>query len=71
MSALDESTRPAYSTLVESCDEFQSGCWCMGFHPEGVGKGTTASENRERKYTRDRMIGTHRWVVTRFVEPTS
>jgi hypothetical protein len=35
----------------------------MGFHPEGVGK--------KLRFVRDRQIGKHRWVVTRFVEPRS
>jgi hypothetical protein len=41
------------------------GCWCMGFHPGGVGRDTTQAQNRERK------IGKHRWVVTRVVAARS
>lgn len=36
--ALDASTWPAFAQLVEQCDGFPSGCWCMGFHPEGLAK---------------------------------
>jgi GNAT superfamily N-acetyltransferase len=50
--ALDESTWSAFADLAEHSDGFPSGCWCMGFHPEGVGKDTTAALNRERKKTR-------------------
>jgi GNAT superfamily N-acetyltransferase len=39
---------------VERNDGVFGGCWCMGFHPEGVGKGTTAALNRERKLERVR-----------------
>lgn len=52
--ALDESTWPAFATLVENCDAFPSGCWCMGFHPEGIPKDFTAALNRGRK--RDRVL---------------
>lgn len=49
--ALDESTWPHFAALVERCDAFPSGCWCMGFHPEGLVKGDREL-NRERKYQR-------------------
>lgn len=49
--ALDESTWPAFATLVEGCDGFPSGCWCMAFHREGADKQTKAL-NRERKQAR-------------------
>ena len=39
------------------------GCWCMGFHPEGVGKETTAEMNRERKLERVRAGTTHAALV--------
>ncbi len=48
---LYESTWPAFAELCETSGGFPSGCWCMGFHPEGVGK-TSAAVNRERKQTR-------------------
>jgi hypothetical protein len=37
---LDESTWPAFAALVERNNGIFGGCWCMGFHPEGVGSGT-------------------------------
>ncbi len=39
---LDESTWPAFAALVERNNGVFGGCWCMGFHREGVGKDTTA-----------------------------
>ncbi|MEY2430539.1 MAG: hypothetical protein QOC92_264 [Acidimicrobiaceae bacterium] len=51
--ALDLETWPAFAELVEHCQGFPSGCWCMAFHPEGVEKGEDhASVNRERKMAR-------------------
>ena len=41
--ALDESTWDAFAALVERNNGVFGGCWCMGFHPEGVGKDTTAN----------------------------
>jgi GNAT superfamily N-acetyltransferase len=51
--ALDKATWPAFAELVERCDAFPSGCWCMGFHSEGLAKGAdSAAVNRERKQAR-------------------
>jgi GNAT superfamily N-acetyltransferase len=50
--ALDESTWPAFAELVERNNGVFGGCWCMGFHPEGVGKETTGELNRQRKLER-------------------
>ena len=53
MSALDETTWPLFADLVAHCDGFPSGCWCMGFHPEGLDKGPDhAATNRRRKMER-------------------
>lgn len=49
---LDESTWPAFAALVERNNGIFGGCWCMGFHPEGVGQDTTAELNRDRKLAR-------------------
>jgi GNAT superfamily N-acetyltransferase len=51
---LDQSTWPAFAALVERNNGIFGGCWCMGFHPEGVGKDTTSELNRERKLARVR-----------------
>jgi hypothetical protein len=38
-----------FASLVEANNGVWGGCWCMGFHPEGVGRGTTPEGNREAK----------------------
>ena len=53
--ALDESTWDAFAALVERNNGVFGGCWCMGFHPEGVGKDTTYELNRERKLELERV----------------
>lgn len=61
--ALDEETWPAYAELIEANNGVFGGCWCMGFHPEGVGKGSTAAQNRERKLERVRTGNAHAALV--------
>ncbi len=61
--ALDESTWEAFAALVERNNGVFGGCWCMGFHPEGVGKETTAALNRERKLARVRAGAAHAALV--------
>ena len=63
VSALDESTWDAFAELVERNNGVFGGCWCMGFHPEGVGKETTAEQNRARKLERVRAGTTHAALV--------
>jgi GNAT superfamily N-acetyltransferase len=46
---LDVDTWDDFARLVEANNGVWGGCWCMGFHPEGVGKDRTASQNREAK----------------------
>ena len=60
---LDESTWPAFATLVERNNGIFGGCWCMGFHPEGVGKGATAELNRDRKLARVQAGTAHAALV--------
>lgn len=38
-----------FARLVETHNGVWGGCWCMGFHPEGVGRGHTPEGNREAK----------------------
>lgn len=40
-----------FAALVEANNGIWGGCWCMAFHPEGVGKGHTVSGNRQAKHT--------------------
>ena len=61
--ALDTSTWDAFAALVERNNGVFGGCWCMGFHPEGVGKGTTPALNRERKRGRVREGAAHAALV--------
>jgi GNAT superfamily N-acetyltransferase len=61
--ALDESTWDGFAALVERNNGVFGGCWCMGFHPEGVGKETTAALNRKRKLERVRAGTTHAALV--------
>ncbi len=61
--ALDESTWDAFAALVERNNGVFGGCWCMGFHPEGVGKDTTRAQNRERKLERVRAGTAHAALV--------
>ena len=60
---LDESTWDALAALVERNNGVFGGCWCMGFHPEGVGKETTAALNRRRKLERVRAGTAHAALV--------
>jgi hypothetical protein len=72
----DETTEPAYTTrqltadtwgdfasLVEANNGVWGGCWCMGFHPEGVGKGRTGSQNRDAKHAHVRKGTVHQVLV--------
>src|SRR3954454_22873890 len=43
---LDVDTWPAFERLVEANNGVWGGCWCMGFHAEGV---DTPDGNREAK----------------------
>jgi GNAT superfamily N-acetyltransferase len=60
--ALDESTWDAFAALVERNNGVFGGCWCMGFHPDGVGN-TPPALNRERKLERVRAGTTHAALV--------
>jgi len=46
---LTSETWDDFSALVEANNGVWGGCWCMGFHPEGVGKGHTREGNRQAK----------------------
>lgn len=61
--ALDESTWPAFAALVERNNGVWGGCWCMGFHPEGVGKHKTPAQNRAEKEARVRAGTAHAALV--------
>jgi GNAT superfamily N-acetyltransferase len=50
--ALTELTWSAFAELVDCNNGVFGGCWCMGFHPEGLDRNGGAAVNRERKQER-------------------
>ena len=63
MRALDATTWPDFARLVESQNGVWGGCWCMGFHAEGVGRGHTPEGNRAAKEARVRDGRAHAALV--------
>jgi GNAT superfamily N-acetyltransferase len=61
--ALDADTWRDFAELVEANNGVWGGCWCMGFHPEGVGKGETAEQNRRAKREHVRRGTVHQVLV--------
>src|SRR5262245_57519357 len=60
---LDDDTWSDFARLVEANNGVWGGCWCMGFHPEGVGKDRTASGNRQAKREHVRNGTVHQVLV--------
>ena len=60
---LSQSTWPDFASLVERHNGVWGGCWCMAFHPEGVGRGKTAAQNRTEKECRAREGTAHAALV--------
>ena len=60
---LSPDTWDDFARLVEANNGVWGGCWCMGFHPEGVGKGHTVSGNRLAKHARVRNGTVHQILV--------
>jgi GNAT superfamily N-acetyltransferase len=60
---LDESTWPDFARLVEKHNGVWGGCWCMAFHPEGVGRSSTPEQNRSEKERRVRDGRAHAALV--------
>jgi GNAT superfamily N-acetyltransferase len=58
--ALEESTWPAFATLVERNNGIFGGCWCIAFHPE---EGRGAALHREQKLSRVRAGTAHAALV--------
>jgi GNAT superfamily N-acetyltransferase len=52
-----------FARLVEANNGVWGGCWCIGFHPEGVGKGSTPAQNRETKHDHVRRGTVHQVLV--------
>ena len=61
--ALDESTWPDFARLVEKHNGVWGGCWCMGFHQEGVGRDRSPLQNRSDKERRVREGRAHAALV--------
>lgn len=38
-----------FAALVEANNGVRGGCWCIGFHPEGITNKSTVAGNREAK----------------------
>jgi GNAT superfamily N-acetyltransferase len=60
---LDAGTWPDFARLVEAHDGVFGGCWCMSFHPEGVGRDRSAAQNRADKELRVRDGRAHAALV--------
>jgi len=60
---LDEATWPDFARLVERHNGVWGGCWCMGFHAEGVGRSKTPQQNRSEKQGRVRQGRAHAALV--------
>ena len=60
---LDQNTWTDFARLVERHTGIWGGCWCMSFHPEGVGHGKTAAQNRSEKECRVREGRAHAALV--------
>ena len=60
---LDETTWPDFARLVEKHNGVWGGCWCMAFHPEGVGRSKTPEQNRSEKERRVREGCAHAALV--------
>jgi len=58
---LDASTWPDFVALVERHNGVWGGCWCLGFHPEGLGHG--AAQHRALKERRVREGAAHAALV--------
>jgi GNAT superfamily N-acetyltransferase len=53
-----------FAELVEANNGVWGGCWCMGFHPEGVGRpGQTADGNRSAKHAHVERGTVHQVLV--------
>jgi hypothetical protein len=60
---LSPDTGDDFARLVEANNGVWGGCWCMGFHPEGVGKGHTVEGNRLAKKAHVRNGTVHQIMV--------
>jgi len=61
--SLDATTWADFADLVSRHNGVWGGCWCMGFHTEGVGRGRTPQMNRDDKERRVREGRAHAALV--------
>ena len=54
-----------FAALVEANNGVWGGCWCIGFHPEGISKNRTVAGNREAKRTHVNNGTIHQMLVYR------
>lgn len=60
---LGPATWSDFAALVERHGGVWGGCWCMAFHPEGVGRAKTATQSRTEKECRVREGAAHAALV--------
>lgn len=60
--SLTEETWPDFAALVEANNGVWGGCWCMGFHPEGL-DGAQPAHNRDAKRRLVRDGAVHQLLV--------
>jgi ribosomal protein S18 acetylase RimI-like enzyme len=60
---LNAETWPDFARLVEAHNGVWGGCWCMAFHPEGVGRAKSPEQNRAEKEVRVREGRAHAVLV--------
>ena len=54
-----------FAALVEANNGVWGGCWCIGFHPEGITKDSTVTGNREAKLAHVTNGTIHQMLVYR------
>lgn len=59
---LTADTWPDFAALVEANNGVWGGCWCMGFHPEGLSR-DSAERNRDAKHALVRVGSVHQVLV--------
>ncbi|KGN37764.1 GNAT family N-acetyltransferase [Knoellia subterranea] len=60
---LTKETWPDFAALVEANNGVWGGCWCIGFHPEGLSKPPSAAANRAAKEAHARAGTVHQVLV--------
>jgi GNAT superfamily N-acetyltransferase len=60
---LNEATWADFAGVVERHNGVWGGCWCMAFHPEGIGRSRSPTQNRCDKEQRVREDRAHAALV--------